>query len=228
MTLAWNKEALPGGLRRWSDLFAESLKGKIMLYNAHYMSLYTFAVAKVELDGKPGTAKAELERNLDGVLEFAKDKSAWVRYWWPTSGDAANALLQKNVVAGNVHGSAVIGPIRDGKPLDFTVPAADRVMAPSFLVVPANTKKADVALAVIDFYARPDIQQAIVEESGGLQGCNIPSIAAELAPKYPEWAKVFASTPASFETLDSYPFELYERHLEKIKTFWERQVLRKT
>src|SRR5919198_1563212 len=28
MTLAWNKEAIPGGLKSWADLFAEGLKGE--------------------------------------------------------------------------------------------------------------------------------------------------------------------------------------------------------
>src|SRR4029077_13141659 len=108
MSLVWNTKLLPQGLKRWSDLFGESLKGRIMLYNSHYMSLYTFAVAKVEMDGKPGTATSELENNLDGVLRFASEKSAWVRYWWPSSGDASNALLQQNVAAGNAHGSALV------------------------------------------------------------------------------------------------------------------------
>lgn len=226
MSLVWNTKLLPQGLKRWSDLFAEPLKGRIMLYNSHYMSLYTFAVAKVEMDGKPGTATSELENNLDGVLRFASEKSSWVRYWWPSSGDASNALLQQNVAAGNAHGSALVDLIRQGQPVDLTVPLNDRVWAPSFLVIPHNTKKSALARAAIDFYARPDIQRAMVVESGGLHGCNIPDVAIELAKDNPVWARVFPSELKHFEDLSYYPFELYERHYDTIKNFWERQVLR--
>lgn len=122
MTLGWQSELMPEGLKKWSDLFLDGLKGKIMLYNSYYMSLYTFAVAKVEMDGKPGTAKQALADDLDGVLQFARDKRDWVKYWWPTTADAVNALLQKNVSAGNIHGNGLIAPIQANKPVGFTVP----------------------------------------------------------------------------------------------------------
>jgi putative spermidine/putrescine transport system substrate-binding protein len=126
MTLAWNKESLPGGLKSWADLFSEGLKGEIMLYSAHYMSLFTFAAAKVALDGKPGTARAALEDDLDGVLTFARQKRDWVKFWWPATADAIFALLQKNVKAGNLHGNGLIQPLNEGKPLDLVIPREDR------------------------------------------------------------------------------------------------------
>ena len=138
MTLCWQNELVPGGLKKWSDLFSEGLKGKIMLYNAYYMSLYTFAVAKVEMDGKPGTAKQEIANNLDGVLQFAKEKSEWVKYWWPT------------------------------KPVGFTVPENDQAYVQLFFVVPKTTKNLDLAQAAIDFFAGAEIQRAFGLQTGQL------------------------------------------------------------
>jgi spermidine/putrescine-binding protein len=80
MTLTWNKESVPGTLNSWADLFSDGLKGEIMLYSAYYMSLFTFAAAKAALDGKPGSAKAALQHDLDGVLTFARQKREGRQY----------------------------------------------------------------------------------------------------------------------------------------------------
>ncbi len=226
MTLAWNKELLPDGLKKWSDLFSEGMKGKIMMYNSYYFSLYNFAVIKVEMDGKPGTARTELENNLDGVLQFAKDKRDWVKYWWPTSADAANALVQKNVVAGNIHGSALIAPLQANKSLGFVVPTNDSVYVESFFVVPRQSKNADLAMAAIDFYASNATQRGFVVNTGQ-QGVNNATLGVELAPQYPVWAKIYPSQPTDFNNLAYYPYDFYDKNADKIQKAWDRDILRK-
>ena len=227
MTLCWQNELVPGGLKKWSDLFSEGLKGKIMLYNAYYMSLYTFAVAKVEMDGKPGTAKQEIANNLDGVLKFAKEKSEWVKYWWPTTADAVNALLQKNVSAGNIHGNGLISPIQASKPVGFTVPDNDQAYVQLFFVVPKTTKNLDLAQAAIDFFAGPDMQRAFGLQTGQLS-VNIPSIAAEVATKQPVWARVYPNQASQFSNLSYYPYDAYDKNNDKITRFWNSEILRKS
>lgn len=227
MTLCWQTELVPEGLKKWSDLFSEGLKGKIMLYNSYYMSLYTFAVAKVEMDGKPGTAKQEIANNLDGVLQFARDKRDWVKYWWPTTADGVNALLQKNVSAGNIHGNGLISPIQSNKPVGFTVPTNDQAYVQLFFVVPKTTKQADLAQAAMDFFASQDIQRAFGAQTGQFS-VNIPSIASEVAVKQPVWAKVYPNQPDHFANLSYYPYDLYDKNDDKISKFWNSQVLRKS
>lgn len=226
MTLTWHKELVPEGLKKWSDLFSDGLKGKIMMYNSYYLSLYTFAVAKVEMDGKPGTARAEMENNLDGVLQFAKDKRDWVKYWWPTTADGVNALLQKNVSAGNIHGNGLIAPIRDNKPVGFTVPDNDQAYVQLFFVVPKTTKNKDLAEAAINFFASEQNQRDFGLKTGELS-VNIPSVAAEVAPRQNIWAKVYPNQPDQFAKLSYYPYETYDKNADKITKFWDREVLRK-
>lgn len=225
MTLCWNKDLVPSGLQKWSDLFSDGLKGKIMLYNAYYMSLYTFAVAKVEMDGKPGTAKAEMQNNLDGVLQFAKDKRDWVKYWWPTTDDAVNALLQKNVSAGNIHGNGLITPVQQNKPIGFTVPQNDQAYVQLFFVVPATSKNKDLAEAAINFFASPEMQKAFGAQTGQL-AVNIPNIASEVAQTQPVWAQVYPHTADQFANLSYYPYDVMDKNSDKISKFWDSQVLR--
>lgn len=227
MTLCWHHELVPDGLKNWSDLFSEGMKGKIMLYNAYYMSLYTFAVAKVEMDGKPGTAKQEIANNLDGVLQFAKEKSEWVKYWWPTTADAVNALLQKNVSAGNIHGNGLISPIQSNKPVSFTVPTNDQAYVQLFFVVPRTTRQPELAQAAIDFFAGSEMQRAFGLQTGQLS-VNIPAIAAEVAAKQPVWARVYPNQPDQFQNLSYYPYDVYDKNNDKITAFWNSQVLRKS
>jgi spermidine/putrescine-binding protein len=226
MTLCWHKELVPDGLKKWSDLLSEGLKGKIMMYNSYYLSLYTFAVAKVEMDGKPGTAKQEMERNLDGVLQFAKDKRDWVKYWWPTTADGVNALLQKNVSAGNIHGNGMIAPLRDSKPVDFIVPDNDQAYVQLFLVVPKTTKNKELAEAAINIIASEEVQRGFGMKTGELS-VNIPAIATEVSKAQPVWAKVYPSTSTQFQNLSYYPYELYDKNADKLTKFWDREILRK-
>ncbi|MBI3965196.1 MAG: extracellular solute-binding protein [Chloroflexi bacterium] len=226
MTLAWHKELVPGGLKSWGDLFAEGLKGEIMLYNAWYMSLYTFAAAKAALDGKPGTARQSIETDLDSVLAFAREKREWVKYWWPATSDAVLALLQRNVKAGNIHGNGLIQPLKDGKPLGLAIPKEDRAYVQLFFLVPKNTRDVRLAERAIDLIAGPEFQRAIAEKTGELS-CNIPEIAAEIAPNSPIWARVYPNTAADWDDLAYYPFDAYDRQAQKIVSFWNREVLRK-
>ena len=227
MTLCWHNDLVPGGLKKWSDLFSEGLKGKIMLYNTYYMSLYTFAVAKVEMDGKPGTAKQALTNDLDNVLQFARQKSEWVKYWWPTTADAVNALQQKNVSAGNIHGNGLIAPLKSNQPVGFVVPKNDQAYVQLFFVVPKTTKNADLAVAAINLFASPDIQRAFGEETGNLS-VNIPSIATDVAVTQPIWARVYPSQPDQFKNLSYYPYDIYDKNNDKITKFWNSEVLRKS
>jgi len=227
MTLTWHKELVPDGLKTWKDLFSEGLKGKIMLYNAYYLSLFAFAAAKVDLDGKPGTAKQELTNNLDGVLQFAKDKRDWVSYWWPTTADAVNALLQKNVSAGAIHGNGLIAPAKDNKPIDFVIPPDDPAVVQLFFLVPRTSKNQDVALAAMDYFASTQNQTEFGLKTGSLS-VNIPSAAVEVAKTQPIWARVYPSTPEQFNNLSYYPYDVYDKNADKISRFWDREVLRKS
>lgn len=227
MTLVWNKELIPEGLKKWSDLFSDGLKGKITLYNSYYISLLTFACAKAELDGKGSNGKKEIETNLDGVLQFAKEKRDSVGYWWDTTANGVNALLQKNVSAGSIHGNGMIAPTRDGKPVGFIIPETDLAYyVQVFFVVPKTTKNKDLAEAAINFIAGEENQRAFGLKTGELS-VNIPSVASEVAKAQPIWAKIYPNQPDDFKRLNFYPYDTYDKNSDVIEKFWNREVLRK-
>jgi putative spermidine/putrescine transport system substrate-binding protein len=227
MTLAWNTESVPGGLKSWGELFADGLKGEVMLYSAYYMSLFTFAAGKVALDGRPGTARLALENDLDGVFAFTKQKRDWVKFWWPATADAVSALLQRNVKAGNIHGNGLIQPLNEGKPLDLIIPKEDRAYVQLFFLVPKNTRDRRLAEDAINYIAGPEFQRNIADKTGELS-CNIPDLAAELAPRNRIWARVYPNSREDWDSLVYYPYDLYDRNATKIVDFWNREVLRKT
>jgi len=191
------------------------------------MSLFTFAAAKVALDGKPGTARAALEGDLDGVLAFAKEKRDWVKFWWPATADAVSALLQKNVKAGNIHGNGLIQPLNDGKPIDLVIPREDRAYVQLFFLVPKNTRDRRLAEDAINYIAGAEFQKNIADKTGELS-CNVPEVSAEVAPRNPVWARVYPSSRDDWESLSYYPYDLYDKNSAKIVDFWNREVLRKT
>jgi spermidine/putrescine-binding protein len=227
MTLAWNSELVTTPLRSWGELFSEGLKGEIMLYNAYYMSLYTFAAGKAALDGKPGTARKQIEDDLDGVLTFARQKRDWVKFWWPSTGEAVQALLLKNVKAGNIHGNGLIQPLAENKPLGLVIPPDDRAYVQLFFLVPKNARDVKVAEDAINYIAGEAFQRAIAEKTGEL-AANIPEVAAEVAPKSPIWAKVYPHSRDDWGNLAYYPYDAFDKNAKKISDFWNREILRKS
>ncbi len=225
MTLAWNTEALPNGLESWLQLLEAPARGNSMLYSLYYMSLYTFAAMKAAKDRAVGKAGEMMMNDIDGVLRFAKENKDAVKYWWPSTADAVNALARKNVVAGNVHGNGLLAPMRDGKPIAGRIPAGDVAYVQLFLVSPKNVKNPALVDAALNHFCSEDFQRASAE-TGELPS-NIPAIAQAQGQKDKIWATAYPDTIAEFDQLQYYPYDAYFKHLDKIKTAWEREIIRK-
>src|SRR5262249_40353593 len=73
MTLAYHRALVDPRPRSWADLLRAELRGKVALYNSFYMSLYTFACMRAAEEGRPGTAAALVQKDLQGVLRYAKE-----------------------------------------------------------------------------------------------------------------------------------------------------------
>src|SRR5262245_20633585 len=113
MTLAYNKCKVPAAPARWADLLRPDLAGKIGMYSSFYMSLYTFACVKADLDGRPGSAHDMVKNDTEGVLRFAREHRGSVKLWWPTSTDMILALARGDVCAGNMHSPEYLTALRE-------------------------------------------------------------------------------------------------------------------
>ena len=225
MTLAWNTETFPNGLESWSQLLEGPARGSMMLYSQYYMSLYTFAAMKAAKDRAVGKAAEMMMNDIDGVLRFAKENRDAVKYWWPSTADAVNALVRKNVIAGNIHGNGLLAPMRDKKPIDGRIPPGDVAYVQLFLVSPKNVKNPALVEAGMNYFCSEGFQRASAET--GELPANIPAIAQAYGQKDKIWATAYPDTPAEFDQLQYYPYDAYFKHLDKIKTTWEREIIRK-
>jgi len=225
MTLAWNTEAFPNGLESWTQLLESPARGNMMLYSLYYMSLYTFAAMKAAKDRAVGKAGEMLMNDIDGVLRFAKENRDAVKYWWPSTADAVNALARKNVVAGNIHGNGLLAPLRDKKPVNGRIPPGDVAYVQLFLVSPKNVKNPALVEAGLNYFCSEEFQRASAE-TGELPS-NIPAIAQAHGQKDSIWATAYPHTIAEFDQLQYYPYDAYFKHLDKIRTTWEREIIRK-
>jgi len=225
MTLAWNTEAYPNGLESWTQLLDGAARGNMMLYSQYYMSLYTFAAMKAEKDRAVGKAGEMMMNDIDGVLRFAKENRDAVKYWWPSTADAVNALARKNVVVGNIHGNGLLAPMRDKKPVNGRIPPGDVAYVQLFLVSPKSVKNPALVEAAMNHFCSEAFQRASAET--GELPANIPAIAQAQGEKDNVWATAYPNTQAEFDQLQYYPYDAYFKHLDKIKTTWEREIIRK-
>lgn len=223
MTLAFHKGRVPDPPRRWADLLRPDIAGKIGLYNAYYMSLFTFACIRADADGKPGTAHDLLRTDLDGVLRFARENRRPVKLWWPTSTDMILALANGDCAAGNMHSPEYLQALREKSDLGASVPDRDRAFVQVFWAVPAGTHRKDLAEKAIDAIFSEEMQLGFARKGSATA---VPAVAARMAVEDPFWKQLYPHTPEQFAGLRYYPYDLYAEHSSHIADTWDRTVLR--
>ena len=225
MTLATNTELAPTPYTTWGELLERPSERGIMLYNLPYMSLYTFAEMMAEAEGMdPGQGRDLLEGDLEGVLAFAATNGDRVRYFWPSTADAVNALVNGEVAAGNIHGNGLLAPIRDGAPVTGTIPTGTDAYVQLFFGVPTGVANLDLALAALDHICSREFQQVLAES--GEYACAIQDIAEDHGATDEQWAAAFPTSVEDFEALRYYPYDVYAANADRITEVWDSEVLR--
>jgi len=224
MTLAYNKDLVPFAPTSWSDLLREEVRGKVSLYNSFYMSLYTFACMKAAQAGKPGTAATEIADNLNGVLEFAKANRDCVKFWWPTSTDMSLSLARKDCALGNQHSPEMLRTMRGQPQLAAIVPEADRAFTQLMWVVPAGTRRKELAETAINVLFSETVQREFTRN--GCASSNL-SVAQKAPAADPLWKQIYPSTEVHLKKLRYYPYDVYFKHWDEIVAIWDRDILRK-
>jgi spermidine/putrescine-binding protein len=225
MTLATNTDLGSDPFTSWNELLERTPERGFMLYNLSYMSLYTFAEMMAEAEGlQPGMGVALLEDDLDGVLAFAADNGDKVSFYWPSTADGVNALVNGEVAAGNIHGNGLLTPIREGAPVTGTIPTGTDAFVQLFFSVPQNVRNIDLSLAALDHICSRDFQQTLAES--GEYSCAIPDIAEAYAAGDEAWAEAFPSTEDDFANLRYYPYDVYAANAQQIAEVWDNDVIR--
>ena len=223
MTFAYHRKLLATAPTRWSDLFQSDLVGKIGLYNSFYMSLYTFAAALADANGKPGTAHELIRTKTDDVFTYAREHRKAVKLWWPTSTDMILALNDKSVAAGNMHSPEYMQAIREKPDLAAFVPEHDRAMVQVFWAIPVGTKNQDLAEAALDLMFGDPVQYEFARRG---MATALPQTAARMASEDPYWKTFYPHTDAQFRTLQYYPYDVYAEHWDEFADRWDRTILR--
>lgn len=224
-TGVYSKEMVKETPAHWGDLLRPEFDDKIGMYDAFYMSLFTFACMQADQEGRPGTGAQEIAENLDGVLAFAKEQSKRVNYWWPSSADMAFNMLEGNVIAGNIHGSDIFPSLMEGKPIGVFVPDDCRAHVSEFWIIPKATKKTELAEAAINIVYSVEFQNQYCRYTG--DPSPILSVAVEIGKENPVWALLNPHKPEHFENVATYPYDAYFKDWGRIVEFWDKEVLRK-
>jgi spermidine/putrescine-binding protein len=223
MTLAYHKDALAEAPSNWADLLRDDLRGKLGLYSSFYMSLYTFACMKAAVERKPGTASAMVQKDLDGLLKFARANRDRVKFWWQTSTDMTLGLVNRDCAAGNMHSPEMLQALRTQPKLGAVVPDADRAFVHVFWAIPAGTPRAELAEQAIDLIFSEEMQYEFAKR--GSATAVLPA-ARRIAAEDPLWASLYPHTEEQFRMLRYYPYDAYFDRWDEIEKFWLREVLR--
>lgn len=225
-TGVYNTDLVKEPPKSWADLMGDNFTNKLGMYNSFYFSLYTFACMKVASEGKEGTARDLCNSDLASVLEFAKQQSKRVNYWWPSSSDMALNLVQQNVHVGNIHSVDAFPPVREKEPIGVFVPEKDRASFQALWLISKDTKKKALAEAAMNIFCSESFQE-IYAGDGGFPTA-IPSVAAKVAAKDELWASINPHTASDFDNVGYYPYDAYFKQWDNIVEVWDKEVLRKT
>lgn len=223
MALAYHRELVPFEPAGWLDLLRPEVAGAVGLYNSFYMSLYTFACAKVANEGRAGTAAAEMVQNLAGVVDFAQEWRKQVKIWWTTSTDMALNLVERNCALGNMHSPELLLTLRQKPELGAVVPRADRAFVQGIWVVPAGTRKKRLAEAAIDLLIGEEVQREFARRGSPT---SIPSVARAMAEADPLWRQIYPATEEELASAQYYPYEVYFQNWDWITRVWDQRILR--
>ncbi|MBY0232729.1 MAG: PotD/PotF family extracellular solute-binding protein [Gemmataceae bacterium] len=221
MTLAYRRGAGKPPAT-WADLFQPGFSGKVGLYSSFYMSLHTFACARAAMEGKPGTAHAMIENDLDGVFEFAVGNRERVNRWWKNSAEMILALSNGDCAAGNMHSPEYLAALREKPALAAAVPPTDRAYVQVFWAVPKGCKEQELAERAIDVLFSPEGQEGFARRG---MAAALPAVAAKVAAEDERWASLYPHTEEQFRQLRYYPYEAYARDWDDISDRWDRTVL---
>jgi spermidine/putrescine-binding protein len=224
MTLAYHRELVKKAPAGWDDLLRDDLRKQIALYSSFYMSLYTFAAMLAAQQGKPGTAHALVEKDLKGVMRFAKEHSDRVKFWWPNSTDMILGLTRKDCAAGNMHSPEMLRALRAEKQLGAVVPPHDRAFVQVMWCIPEGTPRRELAHRALDLIFGEHLQYEFA--SRGMASA-VPAVAERLAREDPLWKSIYPHTTEQLASLRYYPYDVYASHWNDLSTFWDREVLRK-
>lgn len=224
MTLAYRQDRITPPPSRWGDLLSEQLRGQISLYDAFYMSLYTFACIKVSLDNRPGTAQAEIRNNLEGVLRFARDQRDAVKLWWSTSTAMGLDLSRNNCIAGNMHSPEMLQLLAEQPKLGAVVPTTDRAFVQVMWVIPAGTKQVELAENAINYLFSEEVQLGFARRGSA---SPIISVAEKRASEDALWKSLYPHTAAGLNAIQYYPYDLYAEHWKDLTQQWDTTILRK-
>lgn len=224
MTLGYNKNHVTRPPTSWADLLRPELAGKVGLYNAFYMSLFTFACMMADQTGKAGTAHELIRKDLSAVMRFAREHRERVKLWWPTSTDMILALANGGCAAGNMHSPEYLQALKEKPDLGAAVPETDRAFVQVFWAIPAGTPNKHLAERAINALFSEEIQLGFARRGSATA---VPGVAAKMAAEDPFWKLLYPHTNEQFRTLRYYPYDLYAEHWDRLADEWDRTVLRK-
>lgn len=228
MTLAVNTEMISDAPQHWHDVTRPDIAGELSMYDAWYMSLFSFAQIKAGLEGRPGEGRAELEKSLDDVLAFCKENRDLVRVWWSSSGDFIAKLLQKEVSVGICHSAIAFRAEAEGKPIKSIIPSEGTAAVHLFWMIPDGAKEKRLAEEWIDYWYSPEFQL-----QWGIHA-KMPVVNLEAAAKAGEmdafYKRFLPTTKEQWDAIVYYPYDIYHAgdNFNKISDFWDREVLRKS
>src|SRR5262249_46712434 len=161
---------------------------RLGLYSSFYMSLYTFACMKAAAEGKPGTAAALVQKDLDGLLRFARANRDRVKFWWQTSTDMTLGLVNRDCTAGNMHSPEMLQALRVRPQLGAVVPEPDRAFVQVFWAIPSGSAKVDLAERAMDLIFSEEMQYQFARH--GSATAVLPA-ARRIAAEDPLWARLY-------------------------------------
>lgn len=227
MVLAFNTEMVSDVPQHWTDVTRSDLAGEISMYDSLYQSLYAFAMIKAGLDGRPGEARAELEKSLDDVLAFARENRDLVRLWWTSAGDFIAKTLQKEVAGGIVHSVPAFIAEDGGKPIKSVIPSEGTASVHVFWTITEGTREKRLAEEWMNWFYRTDFQT----DWGTVAKLPVGNLeaAAMAAEKSPFYKRFLPATVEDWDRISYYPYDIYFAgdNWKRLNDFWDREVLRK-
>lgn len=211
-TLVINPDVVSTPPESWRQVLESPDYRSRLALNGNYNGGLLEIIARTYFDGNETLATDE---GVDAVIDKIAALKSQVRLWWTSESQMEQALRNQEVIAGTYFHDVANLLQSEGFPIRSLFPREGAVIGVGHMSILSTSEKKDMALAYINFCARPDIQAMFATE----MRLNPVLPRSRLTLTDAEYAAVGSELPPIFPAA-----ELLVERADSVQRRWQRMI----
>lgn len=157
--IIYNKDKVSGVPTTWETLWNDEYKGKLALTDISNAYGMYFLIINALLNGGN---EENIDPGFDEIVSLLPNTEAVVN----TSADLGNLFAQEEILIAPYDSGYAFNYSKQGLPIGFSIPEEGTTASFVNMQIVSGTEQSDLANEFINYALRPEVQKAMVEQTG--------------------------------------------------------------